>query len=267
MQRCLKKERSRTRLAPPQPNFFCNFDNVLSSRFFFLRPLSTKREISSSFLIVYKSSLSLSLSVPPHPNAKISSPPPRSARSASLSGGPTRRRRAPGRARTGCGLGPVVEVFCGCFFLFFFFPSVRRFSVSLSLPLSLSPSLSLCIRGKQPGTKQVPPPHHADPGAGVHPRPALPHDDRARPRRRAAAELDPKHLGQLVAPVAGRAALLLRGAVGCVFSFVGLFVCENGCALEVRVVEREGEGEAVRAGGGRRRKKRRQRGRSSRFFS
>ena len=47
----------------------------------------------------------------------------------------------------------------------------------------------------------------------MHPRPALPHDDRARLRWRAAAELDAKHLRELVAPVAGGAALLLRGAV------------------------------------------------------
>ena len=101
---------------------------------------------------------------------------------------------------------------------FFFFVSVFPFSLSLSLS-SLSLSLSLPPREHRTSLLRLT--HHADPGARVNPRPALPHDDRPGPRRRAAAELDSEHLRELVAPIAGGAALLLRGAV--------FFVCLEGC--------------------------------------
>lgn len=50
--------------------------------------------------------------------------------------------------------------------------------------------------------------------------PALPDDNSSGLCRRATAELHPEHLGQLVAPVAGGAPLLLGSAVGWSFLVV-----------------------------------------------
>lgn len=114
------------------------------------------------------------------------------------------------------------------------------FSSVLFSPSFLSLHLTLSPQGKtQPAENKSASfsSHHADPGPRVHPRPALPHDDRARPRRRAAAELDAEHFWELVAPVAGRAALLLRGAVFVCFVGGFVFVCWS-CV----VVEGEGVG-------------------------
>jgi len=144
-------------------------------------------------------------------------------------------RDAPGDEREQGVVPALLGLFCLFFFVSVFFsPSF----LSLVRSLSLSPELLPLPRSERN-------PHHADPGARVHPRPALPHDDRPGPRRRAAAELDAEHFWELVAPVAGRAALLLRGAVRLfVVLMVFLCVCVGGR-------EREGERGAVSAGGGR----------------